>query len=266
MGTHSITAQYGGDINYSAAVSTAVSQVVNMATPTITLASSLNPSTFGASVTFTATLPTDATGTVTFLDGATSLGTGTISSGIATLTISSLAGGTHSITAQYGGDSNYNAAVSTPVSQVVNMATSTVALASSLNPSTFGASVTLTATVTSGATGTVTFDDGATSLGTGTISSGVATLTISSLAVGTHSITAQYGGDTNYNAAVSTAVSQVVNKATSTVTLASSPNPSTFGASVTLTATVTSGATGTVTFQMARRLSAREPSAAASPP
>ncbi len=101
------------------------------------------------------------------------------------------------------------------VSQVVNKASSTVTLASSPNPSTFGASVTLTATVTSGATGTVTFDDGATSLGTGTISSGVATLTISSLAVGTHSITAQYGGDTNYNAAVSTPVSQVVNKATS---------------------------------------------------
>ncbi len=177
-----------------------------------------------------------------------SLGTGTIGFGVATLATSSLAGGTHSITAQYGGDSNYNAAVSTPVSQVVNLASSTVTLASSPNPSTFGASVTLTATVTPGATGTVTFHDGTTSLGTGTISSGVATLTTSSLAVGTHSITAQYGGDTNYNGAVSTAVSQVVNKASSTVTLASSPNPSTFGASVTLTATVTSGATGTVTF------------------
>ena len=68
--------------------------------------------------------------------------------------------------------------------------------------------MTLTATVTSGATGTVTFDDGATSLGTGTISGGVATLTTNSLAVGTHSITAQYGGDSNYNASVSTAVSQ----------------------------------------------------------
>ena len=247
-GTHSITAQYGGDINYGAAVSTALSQVVNKALPTITLASSLNPSTFGASVTFTATLPVDATGVVTFLDGATSLGTGTITNGVATLTTTSLAGGTHSITAQYGGDVNYNSAVSTPVSQVVNMTSSTVALASSLNPSTFGASVTLTATVTSGATGTVTFDDGATSLGTGNISSGVATLTTSLLTGGTHSITAQYGGDSNYNGSVSTAVSQVVNKATSTATLASSLNPSTFGASVTFTATVPSGATGTVTF------------------
>ena len=248
VGTHSITAQYGGNTNFNGATSTAVSQVVNMATPTVTLASSLNPSTFGASVTLSAAVTTGATGTVTFHDGATSLGTGTISSGVATLTISSLAVGAHSITAQYGGDANFNGATSTAVSQVVNMAASTVALASSPNPSSFGASVTLTATVTSGATGTVTFHDGTTSLGTGTISSGVATLTISSLAVGTHSITAQYGGDSNYSGATSTAVSQVVNKATSTVALASSLNPSTFGASVTLSATVTSGATGTVTF------------------
>ena len=247
-GTHSITAQYGGDVNYNAAVSTALSQVVSLANPAITLTSSLNPSTFGASVTFTATLPATATGTVTFHDGATSLGTGTISSGVATLTTSSLAAATHSITAQYGGDSNYNPVVSTPVSQVVNLASSTVALASSLNPSTFGASVTLTATVTSGATGTVTFHDGTTSLGTETIGSGVSTLTTSSLAAGTHSITAQYGGDANYNGAVSTSLSQVVNLATPTVALASSLNPSTFGASVTLAATVTTGATGTVTF------------------
>ena len=207
---------------------------MNKATSTVTLASSLNPSTFGASVTLTATVTSGATGTVTFDDGATSLGTGTISSGVATLTTSSLAVGTHSITAQYGGDSNYNTSVSTPVSQVVNLASSTVALASSLNPSTFGASVTLTATVTSGATGTVTFHDGATSLGTGTISSGIATLTTSSLAAGTHSITAQYGGDANYNGSVSTPLSQTVNQASSTVALASSLNPSTFGTSVTL--------------------------------
>ncbi len=249
VGTHPITASYGGDTNYTTAVSTAVSQVVNKAASTVTLASAPNPSTFGASVTFTATVTAGATGTVTFEDGATSLGTGTIASGVATLTVSTLSVGTHPITANYGGDTNYTTAVSTAVSQVVNKAASTVTLASLPNPSTFGAVVTFTATVTSGATGTVTFEDGATSLGTGTIASGVATLTVSTLAVGTHPITASYGGDTNYNSAVSTAVSQVVNKAISTVTLASSPNPSAFGTSVTLTATVTAGATGTVTFE-----------------
>ena len=185
---------------------------------------------------------------MTFHEGGTTLGTGTITSGIATLAISSLAGGTHSITAQYGGDTNYSGSVSTAVSQVVNPTTSTVTLTSLPNPSTFGTSVTLTATVTSGATGSVTFHEGGTTLGTGTITIGIATLAIRSLAGGTHSITAQYGGDTNYSGSVSTAVSQVVNPTTSTVTLTSLPNPSTFGTSVTLTATVPSGATGSVTF------------------
>ena len=199
----------------------------------------------------TATVTSGATGTVTFHEGATALGTADLNgSGIATFTTSSLAVGTHSITAQYGGDTDYNSSTSTAVSQVVNKASSTVTLASLPNPSTFGTSVTLTATVTSGATGTVTFHEGATALGTADLNgSGIATFTTSSLAVGTHSITAQYGGDTNYNSSTSTAVSQVVNKASSTVALASLPNPSTFGASVTLTATVTAGATGTVTFE-----------------
>ena len=209
---------------------------INVAPTTLTVAltSSLNPVTYGNAVIFTATLPIDATGTVTFQDDTTSLtlGTGSVSGGVASQLTNSLTAGTHSITAQYSGDTNYNNSTSTAVSQVVNKASSTVALVSLPNPSTFGASVTLTATVTSGATGTVTFHEGETTLGTGDLNgSGVATFTTSSLAVGTHSITAQYSGDTNYNNSTSTAVSQVVNKASSTVALASLPNPSTFGTS-----------------------------------
>ena len=223
---------------------------VTPTTLTVALASSENPSTYGNAVLFTATLPNDATGTVVFHDDTTGLdvGTGIISGGIATRPTNSLTAGTHSITAQYSGDTNYSAATSTPLSQSVNKATSTVTLTSSFNPSTFGASVTFTATLPVDATGTVTFLDGTTTLGTGTITSGVATLATSSLAGGTHSISAQYPGDSNYSGAFST-VSQVVNPVSSTVTLASSLNPSTFGTNVTFTATVTPGATGSVTFQ-----------------
>jgi len=70
-----------------------------------------------------------------------------------------------------------------------------------VNPSVFGQSVTFTATVSSAwdlaptPTRTVTFSDGGTSLGTDTLASGQATFTTSSLAVGSHSITGQYGGD-----------------------------------------------------------------------
>jgi len=139
---------------------------------------------------------------------------------------------------------------------LVNGAPTITTLTSSANPSSFGGSVTFTATVTSGATGTVTFKNGSTTLGSGTISAGSASFNTSALSGGTHSITAEYGGDTNYNVSTSAAVSQVVNKAASTTTLTSSSNPSVSGASVTFTATVTSGATGTVTFKTERPRSA----------
>ena len=184
-----------------------------------------------------------------FLDGKVSLAVGAIIAGAASITTSTLFVGTHPITAVYSGDTNYYGASSAVLSEVVNKVSTAVTLISSLNPSTFGNAVTLTATISAGATGTVTFHDGTTALGTGIINNGVATLTTSSLAVGSHSITVQYGGDTNYNGAVSIAVSQVVSLATPTVSLESSLNPSTYGTSVTFTAAVPAGAAGTVTFE-----------------
>jgi len=92
---------------------------------------------------------------------------------------------------------------------------------SSLNPSVFGQSVTFTATVSAvspGAgtpSGTVTFKDGTTTLGTGTLSGGVATLATSALSLGAHSITAVYGGDSNFNGSASSALTQTANRAES---------------------------------------------------
>ena len=133
----------------------------------------------------------------------------------------------------------------------------TISLASSLNPSTFGQSVTFTATVksttTGTPTGTVTFKDGTTVIGTGTLSTGVAKFTTKSLAVRAHSITGVYGGSVNFKATTSAVLTQTVNKAATSTTLTSSPNPSTAGQAVKFTATVkatTSGTpTGTVTFK-----------------
>jgi len=180
--------------------------------------SSLNPSTVGQSVTFTATVTgASPTGTVQFKDGAANLGSAVAMSGnVATLTTSALAQGSHAITAVYGGDANNATSTSPVVNQVVNSAgagATTTALTSSQNPSTLGQSVTFTATV-SGATptGTVQFFDGASTLGTAAVGGGgVATLTTSALAQGTHTITATYGGDVNNAASTSPAVQQVVN-------------------------------------------------------
>ena len=235
----------------SPSASSALTQTVNKANTSVGLASSVNPSTYGSSATFTATVtPATATGTVTFADGGTTLGTGTVSGGTASYSSSLLSAGPHSITASYGGDTNYNGSASSTLTQTVNKASTSVGLGSSVNPSTYGSSATFTATVTPAtATGTVTFADGGTTLGLGTISNGTATYSTSSLTVGPHSITASYGGDSNYNGSASTVLTQTVNKANTSVTLASSVNPSTYGASTTFTATVTpTTSTGTVTF------------------
>lgn len=257
-GSHSITAVYGGDTNFTGSTSPALTQTVGQASATTAVASSVNPSTFGASVTFTATVTgTGATGTVTFKDGASTIGTGTLNgSGQATFSTAALAVGTHTITAVYGGDTNYSTSTSSSLSQIVGQGGSTIGLASSANPSAFGASVTFTATVTgtgATATGTVTFKDGATTLGTGTLNgSGQATFSTTSLSPGTHSITAVYGGNTNYTGSTSAALSQDIVANASSTALTSSSNPSTFGSSVTFTATVSGGGgtpTGSVTFK-----------------
>ncbi len=261
-GAHSITAVYGGDANFTSGTSPVLTQTVNQAASSTSVpASSKNPSTFGTAVTFTATVTSSAaitpTGLVTFQDGASTLGTGTLSGGTATFTTSALGTGAHSITAIYSGDASFMGSTSLVLTQTVNQATSSTSVASSNNPSLLGTAVTLTASVTSSAaitpTGTVTFQDGAATLGTGTLSGGMATITPSALAAGAHSITAIYGGDANFTGSTSPVLTQTVNQATSSTSVASSNNPSLLGAAVTLTASVTSSATGTptgtVTFQ-----------------
>ena len=104
------------------------------------------------------------------------------------------------------------------------------ALVSSLNPSQFGQSVTFTATVTAQAagtpTGTVTFLDGGATLGTGTLNaSAQAAFTTASLAVGTHSIVAQYGGDSTFASSSSTSLSQQVLATAQLRSITVSPNP-----------------------------------------
>ena len=265
LGSHAIKAVYGGDSNFASATSPTLTQVVKVDSAT-TVASSVNPSASGQSVSFVATVSTSGsgtpTGTVTFMDGTTTLGTGTLSTtaGVTTATFatSSLGSGSHDITAVYGGDTTFVNSTSPILVQTVSGA-ATATVASSANPSGQGQSVTFTATVSSSSsgtpTGTVTFMDGSTTLGTGTLSTtaGVTTATFatSSLTLGSHTITAVYGGDSAFASATSPVLTQVVELA-STTTIASSANPSGSGQSVTFTATVNvtgSGTpTGTVTF------------------
>jgi Bacterial Ig-like domain (group 3)/FG-GAP-like repeat len=120
-GKHLITATYGGDTTFLASSGTHM-QVVEKYATTTALVSSLNPSNYGQAVTFTATVASSGptpTGKVLFKDGTESMGSATLSGGVATLTRSNLAVGSHSITAEYLGDANSDKSTSAALDQVV---------------------------------------------------------------------------------------------------------------------------------------------------
>ena len=271
VGLHAITAVYGGDGNFITSTSPTLNQAVNQDWTSTALSTSVNPSVYGQSVTFTATVSAAApgsgtpTGSVTFVDGSTALGSATLSSGKASFKTTSLVVGSQVITAVYGGDGNFTTSTSAALTQTIQQDATTTDLKSSANPSSFGQSVTFTATVKAASpgsgtpSGTVTFYDGSTEIGTGTLGLGnpdSATFTTASFSVGAHAITAVYGGDGNFTTSTSTAINQGVNQAGSSTRVVSSANPSSSGQSVTFTATVNAVApgvgtpTGTVTFSI----------------
>ena len=252
VGPHSITAIYGGDTNDAAATSSAIAVTVQQLTTAVTLSTSNASPTIGTSVTLMATLsPSAATGTVTFKDGATTLGTANVSGGAASFSTSALTIGSHTLTASYGGDANDVAATSPPIAVVVQQQQAALALAASSSAVNAGSSVTFTATATpASATGTVTFKDGATTLGASALAGGQASFSTSSLSPGAHSITAVYGGDASDTTAISNAVAINIQQSGTTTTLKVSSTAPTFGSPVTFTATVSpSTATGTITFK-----------------
>jgi hypothetical protein len=123
VGDKAITAIYGGDANFTSSKSEVLSQVVGAAMTTTTLLSSMNSSNHKQSVTLTATVVSQfgstVTGSVTFMDGATTVGTVCLSGGMAKYTTSTLAPGTHNITATYNGATDFTTS-SGAVTQTVN--------------------------------------------------------------------------------------------------------------------------------------------------
>jgi hypothetical protein len=247
-GNHTITATYGGDNNFTGSTSSSFTSGnpplildITQAPTAMSVTSAPNPSVFGGSVTFTATVSAVGTGATPtgsvefFVDnGATPIGTSAMASvcGCAQFTTSSLAAGNHTITATYGGDNNFTGSTSLPLTQTVLMADTAMSVSSTPNPSVIGQSVTFTATVSAvgtGATptGSVEFfvDNGATPIGTSVIASGCgcAQFTTSSLAAGNHTITATYGGDNNFVASTSQTLTQTVNRALQTIAFPTTP-------------------------------------------
>ena len=249
-GQQTVTVKATSQADTTKSGSATIALALNKASSSVTVASSFNPSGLGQSATFTATVsPSWTTGTVQFKDGATVLGSASLASGQAAFGTSALSMGSHSITAVYSGNSNYNGSTSSALNQTVKTASS-VTLASSLNPSRSGQSVTFTAAVSpSAATGTVQFLDGGTVLGSSTLASSQAAFTIGSLSVGSNPITAAYSGNSTYAGSTSTVITQTV---TPPIAVTLSPNSITLGGAQTqqFTATVTNTSNTAVTWSL----------------
>jgi len=236
---------------------------------TTAVASSSNPSVFGQAVMFTATVTNSSagstaqpTGSVQFvvdgvnfgspvvLTGASSNSSTATSQVTATL---SIAGSPHAVTANYvNADGNFSNSFNA-LSQVVSQAATTTTVTSSQGTITLGDTVTFTATVTANSpgsgtpTGRVTFFDGSAPIGSGTLNgSAQTTFSTSLLVVGSHSITAIYGGDANFTASpLSSPASETVNLRGSTTSVALNPTTVSAGQASTATVTATDGGAST---------------------
>jgi large repetitive protein len=280
-GSHTITASYGGDANFTVGSGSLV-QAVKQASTSLVISSSTNPSAINTSVTITATITpnpagnTALSGTVTFNDAYTPLGSTTANptvtlctgvalsingsgTGTATCASATLGLGTHAITAYYGTtpapvDANFVGSSST-LTQTVNAAAASMSLTSTQASSQVNQSVTFTAQITAPGgnavlVGTLAFTDSA--LPTPGIIPGCsavaptqtntttwqASCPDASLSAGSHTISVTYNGDKNFSVGKAT-TTQTVSAAPSALVLTSLEPTVVDGGAVTFSASVT---------------------------
>lgn len=261
IGSHNITAGFGGSTTFLGSVSSTVAVTVGPAAAgiatTTTLAASTTTAVNGGSVTFTATVTPASgtavpTGAVTFSDSGAALSNGILdATGKATFSTTTLAVGSHSITAAYAGattptafSNSASAAVSVTITSPPIIATTT-ALAASATTAVSGTTITFTVTVTPASgtatpTGTVTFTDGSITLGTGTLDGTSKTTFVSStLSVGVHTITAAYGGAATFASSTSTGLPITITSPTQDFTLSLSPTSANVARGSTVASTLT---------------------------
>ncbi len=260
VGTLTLSVMCTTSANYSCLNPYTTTVTVAKATPTLSISYSPNPPVSGASITLNAVVSTVGaaaapTGAVTFFDNGTTLNAGQLNGGSTTTTGTVPTTATHSITATYAGDPNYNSVSTTAGSTSNGTINTTLALVSSATTVTAGQNITFTASLTPASsgpanpTGSVTFLDNGSQIGVANLAGNIATFTTSTLSTsGNHTISAVYSGDGYYGASNSNAVGLTSNNtsaATATTLVISATNP-VHGQPVTLTATVAATAGGTV--------------------
>ncbi len=277
LGTIDLEAMYSGDGTYAPSTSSAYNFHVNpgstASSVAITSTSVTSPQKQGTSIMFTATVTASATATVNFesstngstYSSITGCSAQTISTTTSTCTTNALPLGTMDVEAVFSGDGTYAASTSAayPYRITTGTTTSSVAItgASPSSPVPVNTSVTLTATVNAGATGTVTFEyskDGVnfytiSACTNDTVSGTTATCTTTLVPVGTVYLVAVYSGDGTYASSTSTAYAYHVISGSSASAVAITgvvpAGTAIVNGSVTITATVNAGATGTVEFE-----------------
>ncbi len=260
-GTHNIIATYA-PTGFFATSSATCSEVVNALPTTSTLAVAPTTSTYGSPIILTATVtpstppgPSTPTGVVTFYNGATVIGTGTLAGGVATLGLGSLpggslAGGSYNLTCTYGGNSIYAMSNCNSVPVTVNAAPSSLTLSSSANPAIYSSFVTFTIRLTAtgqsaGAGNTIQLSIDGQVIDLTTDATGSATYTIDTLVPNSYPIVASFTGTNNLQAS-SASLTEVVTAAPTSTVLTAAPNPGDLNQPVTLTATVSSPSNSTL--------------------
>jgi hypothetical protein len=264
-GTHTITAAYQGDADYSGSTSTQIITETISQTSTVTVLSTNTMSSIsGRPVLLTATVTAAGgslpTGAIAFMNGNIPLGSVDLSKGVASLAVSNLSVGTDNVTAIYSGDSNDVASRSQAIGITIVQAPTTTIITSSQSPLPTLTSVVISATVSNGGsiipTGLVTFSEDSVSIGVGALDlTGVATIAIPSLPAGSHTFTASYAGDATDIPSSSTPFVQVVQPRSTTDVLTTSATSLDGGQQLTLISVVRPvgsspaiGPTGNVTF------------------
>jgi Big-like domain-containing protein len=264
-GIRLLSADYGGDGTFAPSDGRLTQRVGPPVAAKVVLGADHNPSPPGQGVTLTAGLQTGggygmASGTVTFLEGATQLAQMPVSL-LATPAahggtldqlsfVASLPAGVHTIDAIYSGDGNLAATGAAHWTEVVGeRVATTTTLASTANPSLGGQPAMLTATVAPSTpasrlpSGTLTFRDGPALLGQAPVAGGAGSLAVALLDAGAHALTVAYSGDGDFQGSTSDPLALQVlgvggGPAPTATALAAGPNPASFGQPVTLKASV----------------------------
>ena len=249
--TYPVTATYSGDADYDGATALTSFTVTKSSAYSMTASASPSTTSYGNSVSLSASgLPGDATGTVSFSSGTTTLCVATLPD-LSCDTAATLAPSTYPITATYSGDVNYDGATAGTSFTVTKSAGYSMSASAAPSLTGYGNSVALLAAgLPLGATGTVSFTSGSTTLCTATLFSGAASCpTAPNLPADDYSVVATYSGDANFEGSSAGTSFTITKSSAYSMTASASPSTTSYGNSVSLSASGLPGnATGTVSF------------------